>query len=336
MYGACVGVVAAASIAAVCYAAGDRISHAVPALLLLVPVCVASAVAGWRVGVGVASFAAILYDLTFLEPIGGVKIGLTEDLAVLVAFVMVAALVGLLVGRSVPSGDLDHERAMLLRSVSHDLRAPLNTIKMLSTDLLERHGDGVDDSKIGLVVDETDRLDRIVGNLLSYSRVRAGTFAPELEAVAAETLVRRCVSRMGRLAHGRIVCRVGIGLPDVLADPVQIDQVLTNLVENALRFAPDGTAVTLSAERRGNTVEFSVRDHGPGLPAALLTGEAILEPRRGSAGLGLSVCRAIVAAHGGRLGVQRPASGGARVVFALPVADPSGDTSGVRASELQR
>ena len=274
LWGASAGLGGIALVVGACY--GDDTSATVPALALLVPIGVASLLAGWCVGVVVAVVAALAYALAFLPPIGHVRIGLTTDVEVLVAFVVVAVLVSLLADRRrapAPREELlDEQRAMLLRGVSHDLRSPLHTIRSVSSDLLA--GDTYDDttrrSLLGLVADESERLDRIVGNLLSISRVQSGTFAPELAPEALEPILTVGAGRLARtVPSARIVVRVEPGLPEVRVDAVQIDQVLTNLLENALRVTPPGAEVVVAARALGRAeVEVSVVDHGPGFGPA--------------------------------------------------------------------
>jgi K+-sensing histidine kinase KdpD len=312
-------------IAATCFAAPGDLPHSVPALLLLVPIAVASSLGGWRVGVSIAVFAALVYCMAFLPPIGGVRIGLTEDVYVLIAFVAVAVFFSIVMGRRPPAGDpalLDDERAMLLRSVSHDLRAPLSTIHTVSTDLLD--SDAYDPSTqrelMEMVVSESDRLNRIVGNLLSISRVQAGSFQPSVEATVVRTLVTTAVARIPESSRRTVRLEVADDLPEVLADPVQIDQVLANLLENALRHAPRGSAVTVGAARVGSMIELWVADDGPGFSATARSGGMVgsIRANGSGSGLGLTICRAIVEAHEGQLQIDSTAAG-ALVSFTLPV-----------------
>ena len=170
-------------------------------------------------------------------------------------------------------GLLDDGRTALLRGVSHDLRSPLTTIRSISSDLLivgDDYDDGTRHRLLGQVVDESDRLDRIVGNLLSVSRVQAGALNPELEPESVALLVQRCVRRLNRDGAHRVVVEIPADLPDVSADAVQVDQVLTNLVENALRHTPPGAAVVVSAMQIDDRVEIAVRDDGPGFSSDAL------------------------------------------------------------------
>jgi two-component system, OmpR family, sensor histidine kinase KdpD len=196
-------------------------------------------------------------------------------------------------------------RAALFSSVTHDLRT---------------------------ILEETDRLNRLVGNILDLARVRAGALVPDKVPTALEEVVDSVLHRMGpRLAHVR-VRTILRDAPDVPADPVQVDQVLTNLIENAVRHSPDGGEVTISVAPWRGGVQVRVTDQGPGVAPedrervfdAFVSGQggsiAAAGERAGS-GLGLAIARAIVLAHGGRIWIEGSPSGGASVVFELPVGD---------------
>ncbi len=186
---------------AVCYAIGG-IPATIPALLLLVPIGIAGVMGGVFVAVVVAIVAALCYALAFLPPIGHVRIGLTEDVIVLLTFIAVAIGVAVLSDRHRERSELlDDERVILLRSVSHDLRSPLTTIRSVSSDLLvEQNYDSTTRSALlSMVVDESDRLDRIVGNLLSASRIQAGALEPDQSAHDLADLVATCCSRFNRI-----------------------------------------------------------------------------------------------------------------------------------------
>ena len=339
--GLLIGVVGIALVTALFTLFGQSAPTTIPALLLLVPIAAASVMSGWRLAVPLAVVAAFMYALAFIPPIGQVRIGLTEDVFVLITFVVVAVLVGLLKSHATPPGDralLDDGRTALLRGVSHDLRSPLTTIRAISSDLLvggEYYDDGTRHRLLGRVVDESDRLDRIVGNLLSVSRVQAGALNPNREPESVAMLVQRCIGRLNRDGSHRVLTDIPEDLADVSADAVQIDQVLTNLVENAMRHTPAGAVVTVSARQVADRVEIAVRDDGPGFsPDALdhlyrpfSTVSRKIDGGIGggndqSTGLGLVVSKAIVEAHGGTILVRDEPGPGACVSFTLPVEQP--------------
>lgn len=221
---------------------------------------------------------------------------------------------------------VDQQRAALLRSVSHDLRTPLATIRAVTSDL--RDGAAYDQATreglLDLVGDEAERLDRIVANLLSLSRIEAGALQPDRQAVDLDELITERVGRLGRLFRQvRVECDVPADLPLVDADYSQVDQVVTNLLENAARHAPPRSTVRIVARAGGGHVEVSVADEGPGV--APFERARIFQPFRtgdggsASSGVGLAICRAIVEAHGGTIDVGPAPGGGARFAFTLPV-----------------
>ena len=211
---------------------------------------------------------------------------------------------------------------LLLRSVSHDLRNPLNTIRLASSDLLDGsdYDEGTRSKLLGVVLDESERMERIVHNMLSLSRLQAGALTPTLHPIVLADLFDDCLMRHERLAAGFVEIDVEADddLPLVLADPVQIDQVLANLLENAIHHSPDGGVVRISARAIGDRTMISVDDTGPGFSPAARAG--LFQSHRsetGSTGLGLVLCKAIVEAHDGTIAVGDNPTGGARVSFSL-------------------
>ncbi len=222
----------------------------------------------------------------------------------------------------------DELKSALLDAVSHDLRTPLASIigsagSLRQADVTWSAAEREDFART--IEQEAERLNRIVGNLLDLSRIQGGTLRPA-RAWHDPALVLRDAAE--RLRTGREDARITVDVPDDLApaylDAVEIDQVVANLVENALKYAvPDG-AVRLSARERDGKLEVIVDDDGPGIPSSSLPrlfepfyrapgGDAV----RGS-GLGLAVARGLVAAHGGRIWAENRPDGGARFAFTIP------------------
>ena len=229
-------------------------------------------------------------------------------------------------GRAEDLARIDDQRSALLRSVSHDLRTPLSAIRAVATDL--RDGVVYDEATraelLTMVCDEVDRLDRLVDNLLSLSRIEAGAFHPDRQAVDLEELV---ADRLRRLApiftdlHLRT--RLPGDLPLVDADYAQVERVVTNLLANAARHAPEGSDVWIIARGDGRMVRVEVSDRGKGVPDE--EAERIFEPFQrgdgsGSSGIGLAICKAIITAHDGEISVERTFGGGA--TFVVHVAHP--------------
>lgn len=310
----------------------DDVHSLVPGLLLLIPIVIAAAIGGWKVAVPVALAAAVGYALSVLPPLGTMRPGLTRDGAALVMFVVVGVTAAFATRpwrrRRTPemAGDGAGEaRDTLLRTVSHDLRNPLQTIQGATQDLL---ADDRDDDRrtalLGLVADETRRLERIVANMLNVSRLDAGMLVPAPTPEDPASLVARTTRRVGTATGHAVVVDVDPGLPDVLADPVQFDQVLTNLLENAIAHSAEDRDVTVAAVVTGSFVQVSVRDHGPGFDDELVAaGPRPFRSGRssqGGLGLGLVAARGIVEAHGGTLELGNHPTGGAIAAFTVPVA----------------
>jgi K+-sensing histidine kinase KdpD len=226
---------------------------------------------------------------------------------------------------------VDEQRSALLRSVSHDLRTPLAAIRAAATDLGDDAGwtPGQRDQLLGVIGSQAQRLDRLVANLLSMGRIEAGALRPALRSVdLGELLTDTVVPLRTLFAPARVELVTEGPLPPVWADYVQIEQVVTNLVENAVRHGPKGGTVTITATGEDGSTRVTVADQGPGIAPGQ---EAVIfEPFRTggastSTGVGLAICRGIVDAHGGRIGVLA-SDVGARLSFSLPAADGGQDS----------
>ena len=208
--------------------------------------------------------------------------------------------------------EADRLRAALLTSVSHDLRTPLASIRG-AAETLQTYGadlpDGARRELLASVVEEAERMSRFVANLLDMTRIEANAVTPHLEAVDLGEAIGSAVARAGSiLAAHRVEIRVDRDLVLPLLDPVLFEQVLFNLLDNAAKYAPAGSAITVIARQHADIMEVVVRDEGPGLAP----GEAahIFEAfhRGGSAdgrpagtGLGLAICRGFMTAMGGSI-----------------------------------
>jgi two-component system sensor histidine kinase KdpD len=217
-------------------------------------------------------------------------------------------------------------RNALLSAVSHDLRTPLAVITGAATTLRDdedRLPAAARRELISQIVDDARRLERVLANLLSLTRVESGLI-PSRELIPVEELIGGALTRMeGALAGWR----VEIGAPSELAvpvDPVLLEQALINLIDNAIKHG--APPLELRARRAGSSVVLEVADGGAGVPpelGATLFDKFVRASRAPGAGLGLAVVRAIVEAHGGRVGVDNAPGGGARFRIELPAEHPS-------------
>jgi two-component system sensor histidine kinase KdpD len=222
----------------------------------------------------------------------------------------------------------DATKTAVLRSVSHDLRSPLTTISTASEMLAEPDGLLSEDDRLALLAsirEQARRLDRLVGNLLDLSRLEAGAASPLLELWSVDELVGRSLDAVGAEAD-RVVVSLPAECPAVRADAAQLERVLVNLMENALRYSSPAEPVELKVSVRDGEVVVSIVDHGPGLTAA--ERESVFEPfTRGQAGdapgsgLGLAIARGFAVLNGARLWVDSAPGRGATFSLALPVAE---------------
>jgi len=231
----------------------------------------------------------------------------------------------------------DELRTALLNAVSHDLRTPLASIMASAGSLLQKDVPWTEEERdqfARAIERESGRLNRIVGNLLDLSRIQAGSIRPELDWYDLRALVDDVLGRLRpATAQHHLVVEVPKDLPPVPLDYVEIDQVLSNLIENATKYSPKGTEIRISARRDGEQVRVEVADQGPGIPAEalplLFKPFSRLEgkgPRPKGTGLGLAVAKGLVEAHGGRIWAESRRDGGSRFVFTLPLSPRSRTT----------
>jgi two-component system sensor histidine kinase KdpD len=216
----------------------------------------------------------------------------------------------------------------LVAAVSHDLRAPLASIKAASSTLSDAELDIAPEKhqRLAKLIDlQADRLADLVQNLLDMSRIQSGVLTPRCTIISLANLVQDVVSDVSAtLRNHDVVMDVPADLPPVDVDLVLIARVLTNLVENAARYAPKRTPIMIGAEPDSQeTIKVSVTDHGPGIDPGQrdeVFGLPARRDRDAGAGLGLTIARTFVEAHGQHIWVEDAPDGGARFCFTLPIA----------------
>jgi two-component system sensor histidine kinase KdpD len=229
----------------------------------------------------------------------------------------------------------DRLRGALLSSVSHDLRTPLTSILGSVTTLRQQGGHLSEDGRkelLAMIEEEADRLDRFVGDLLNMTRLESGALETKADWIDIADLVDSAIRRLARQPKAGLVARkVGSDLPLIRADFVLLENVLVNLIDNALKHAAGATKIELAAHGRGDRVEITVTDDGSGISAADLPhlfdkfyrAGGRTDAGRAGAGLGLSICKGLVEAMGGEISVVSPTEigRGARfsVTFPVPV-----------------
>lgn len=231
--------------------------------------------------------------------------------------------------RILAEADAERLRSSLLSAVSHDLRTPLAAIAGSASAMLENRLDETTQRELlRTVYDESDRLSRLVENLLHLTRIESGSMKvvkqwQPLDEVIGSALRRMASGMQPRKVETNIPTNLGL----VPIDGLLIEQVLVNLLDNAAKYTPEHTAITVAAERTPLGVELSVADRGAGIADEehefvfdkFYRSSHVASDRGRGAGLGLAICRAIVQAHGGRIWVENCEGGGTRFVIAVPV-----------------
>jgi two-component system sensor histidine kinase KdpD len=228
------------------------------------------------------------------------------------------------------AAETERLRSTLLATMSHDFRTPIATITGAATTLLDESAAVPSAERRDLletIREEAERLGRLVRDLLDLNRIESGALVVHKEWCPLEEMVGAALARTEEMLAGR---EAQVCLPKSLlgaeVDPVLIEQVLTNLLENAAKYTPAGSPIEIEGQAVSGGVEVTVADHGPGIPPAdlervfdkfhRLAGDAHVP----GTGLGLAICRAILAAHGGRIWAENRPDGGARFRFFLPAA----------------
>ena len=225
--------------------------------------------------------------------------------------------------------EVERVHAALLSSVSHDLRTPLATISA-SAQMLVRTHDSMEPSLRGemltSIADEAERLDGLLRNLLAITRVETGELRLQVLPASLDEVLSVALRRMEHRLSGRTVTvNAQRGLPLVDLDARLFEQALLNVLDNALRYSPPGSPLRIETLRVGERLQIRVTDSGVGVAAA--DRELVFEKfRRGSnaprtdggVGLGLTICRAVLRAHGGEITLETAETGGALVTLSLP------------------
>ncbi len=302
----------------------------------------------WGRGPGLAasllSFLAL--NFFFTPPYHTFRVALSEDVIGLLVFLLVAEMTARVVRdrlrlqRNAAEAEAlrktDELKSALLSAVSHDLRTPLASIRIAATGLLQedvRSDEPTRRELLKMIDSEAARLARLVGNLLDLSRIEGGVLAPVREWRDLQEVIARAVDHVHeRLGEHQIAMDVAPDLPLVPLDFTQIEDVLVNLLDNAVRHSPEGTPIRVTAAARGDLVTVQVENEGPSIAPdvaqRIFDRFYSVQRDRRSLGLGLAICKGLVEAHGGRIWVARPGDPGARFAFTLPLTDPNAPRAG--------
>ena len=231
--------------------------------------------------------------------------------------------------------NLDNLRNYLISMVYYDIRSPLANI-VSSLDVLEAMlPEGVDPSQrslLNIAIRSTERIQRLTNSLLDMRRLESGQPVANLQPVAPLSLANDAIETVSPIVNNKnqiITQSIPQSIPQVWVDEDMIRRVLTNLLENAVKYTPPGSSISLGAQVEGQQVMMWVQDTGPGIPPGenerIFDKFTRLHGKSGTRGLGLGLafCRLAVEAHGGRIWVENIPGAGACFKFTLPVADAS-------------
>lgn len=222
-------------------------------------------------------------------------------------------------------------REEIVGVVSHDLRNPVAAVKMLSRAVLHARDEDPDGARenLSLIADAAEQMDALIRDLLDVTRLDVGQLQLATEPVDPGVLVEDAIGTLRPLVEDKKIhleVEVEDGLPKVSADFERVQQVVSNLVGNAIKFTPSGGTIRIAAKRDGDEVIFSVTDTGRGIPEGQLPKvfdrywQSTRTDRQG-AGLGLAIAKGIVEGHGGEIRIESKPGEGTRVTFSLPTQD---------------
>ncbi len=226
--------------------------------------------------------------------------------------------------------EADELKSTFISVISHELKTPVALIKGYADTLLRedaRWDQEIVQESLGVILEETDRLNQLIDNLLDASRLQAGALALEMDQVALDALAERVVTHFRTQTDSHeIVTDFPADFPVVRGDAARLEQVLNNLLSNAIKYSPDGGRVEISGRALPGEAVVTVTDQGVGIPLEEQTriferffrGSRERHQRTPGAGLGLYLVKAIIEAHGGRIWVESSPGEGAAFSFALP------------------
>jgi signal transduction histidine kinase len=221
-------------------------------------------------------------------------------------------------------------REDLLAIVSHDLKNPVMVIGLVAKVL--RQSGELEKAQITEIATRieraVDKMLQLISDLLDFSKIESGTFSVELEAQTLHNVIPPVIDGLKPLAEARqqtIECDIESNLPEVMADPRRLGQVVSNLLSNAIKFTRQGGSIVVSVRKQDNAIVTSVSDDGPGIPPENLLKVfdrywQAQETKRSGMGLGLAIAKGIVEAHGGKIWVNSQLGNGSSFSFTLPLA----------------
>jgi K+-sensing histidine kinase KdpD len=326
-YAAALGVVAVAT--AVGALARHHLGEPDMVLLYLLAVVIAGARFGRGPSLLAATLSVLAFDFFFIPPTFTFLV--SEKRYVLTFAIMLA--VSLVTSGLSLRATTEERRSSLLSALSHDLRTPLAAITGAATTLRDESA-AIDSAQrremLETICEEADRLERLVRNLLDMTRLESGALAVKRQWLPLEEIVGSALTRLEAQLDGRPVrTDLPADLPLVSVDAILLEQVFVNLLENAAKYTPPGSAVEISARAAAGdgALVIEVADRGPGIAPGeesrlfekFFRGRTPDPAGSTSAGLGLAICRGVMSAHGGTIAAANRPGGGAVFRMTLPI-----------------
>jgi len=307
-------------------------ANAVAALVLLVPVWSAALLYGWRPPLVAAVEAAFAYNFFFIPPLYTFVIADWTNVLAFVIFMAIAISGSFLATRlrdARIAAETERLSAALLASISHDLKTPLASILGTVTSMRTTCFDETARQEmLAEIQEEADRLHRFITNLLDMTRLESGAIRPHCEPCDLEDITGSALRRAGSLlSKHKVVTEISAGLPLVSADPVLMEQVLFNLLDNTAKYTPIESEIVIRAITDAAQITVQIIDEGPGLGRLDQT-QLFRKFYRGlsgemhpaGTGLGLAICRGLVEAMGGSVtAANRADRPGAVFAILLPL-----------------
>jgi two-component system sensor histidine kinase KdpD len=284
-------------------------------------------------------FSVLAFDFFFVPPRFSFAVSDTQYLFMFLVMLVVGLSISNLTARVRRQAEKNQQaqmqieterlRSSLLSSISHDLRTPLAAITGSTSSLLE-DGEILDPATrrdlLENIYEESERLSRLVNNLLEMTQLEAGSVPLHSEMHHIGEIVGSAISRLEKEIQGHpLTTQIPPDLPLVPMDGLLMEQVLINLLDNALKYTPDKTPIHLSAWTEGARLGVRISDRGPGLPLGDLDHlfekfyRGAQKEKRSGAGLGLAICKGIVQIHGGTIRALNQTVGGAVFEFYIPL-----------------
>jgi two-component system sensor histidine kinase KdpD len=334
-----IGVAAVAALTIACWLLTPLIGYGAISLIFLLGVLLAGMVLNRGPVLLIAALSALSWNFLFIPPLFTLHIAKFEDALTFATYFIIAITVGSLTAQLkarehlAAQVQLAHEserlRKTLLDCVSHELKTPLAAIGAASQELI-RAAPNVQDAQTlqqlaSEIHDGSRRLNRVVNNLLDMNRLESGVIRPKQEWCDVRELLLSAVEIERESLNGRDVrFDVQENIPLALVDHTLIEQSIAKLLANAASYAPSRVPIEIDAEYKDDRLLISVSDRGPGLSSE--SAERVFEKfyrgdsrKTGGLGLGLSIARGFVEAHGGKLTAENRDGGGARFIISLPV-----------------